>query len=87
VDVETTLRKFIQDTFGPRLGEKSLRDDDSLLDAGVIDSVGIFELVGFLQGTFGITIDDTEIVPEHFESVNTLAAFVRGKQASRADAV
>ena len=87
MDVQTTLRKFIQDNFAARLGNKELANDDPLLDTGVVDSVGIFELVGFLQTTFNVEIQDTEIVPEHFETLDSLAAFVRSKQGNRPDSV
>ena len=80
MDVETTLKKFITESFGARLGGKELGNGDPLLDTGVVDSVGIFELVGFLQATFDVDIQDMEIVPEHFESIDSLAAFVRSKQ-------
>jgi acyl carrier protein len=80
MDVHTTLRKFIEEGFAARRGKKDLSNDDSLLDSGLIDSAGIFELVGFLERSFNIQVDDAEIVPEHFESVNSLAAFVNSKQ-------
>lgn len=49
---------------------------DSLLDAGVIDSVGIFELVSYLEGQFGVKVADDEIVPDNFETVERIAALV-----------
>lgn len=56
-----------------------LGDDDSLLDEGVIDSTGVLELVMFIESTFPIEVDDGEIVPENFDSVNRIAAYVTGK--------
>ena len=81
--VEKTLREFIEETFVERKGKKDVANDDSLLDSGLIDSAGIFENVGFLERTFGLDIQDTEIIPENFETINSLSAFVRGKQGSR----
>lgn len=80
MDVETTLREFIQETFLARKGKRELSDGESLLDSGLVDSAGIFELVGFVERSFDVEIDDTDIVPENFETVNSLAAFVRGKR-------
>lgn len=71
------VQGYIQRTFGRAVGA-----DDSLLDSGLIDSTGIFELVVFLEETFGIKVDDTEIVPEHFETVAQIAAFVDRKRSS-----
>ena len=70
------IRAYLQRAHGKNVG-----DGDSLLDSGLIDSVGIFELVGFLEETFAIKIDDEQIVPEHFETVAQLAAFVEKTRA------
>jgi acyl carrier protein len=59
-----------------------LDDDVSLLDAGVIDSTGILELTMLVEETFGIEVRDEEIVPENFDSVDFLAAFIEGKRAT-----
>lgn len=65
------IRDYIQRTFG-----KAVSDGDSLLDSGLLDSVGIFELVSFLEETFAIKVEDEAIIPEHFETVALVAAFV-----------
>ena len=84
MDVETTLREFIEQNFVARKGQRQLSNEESLLDSGLVDSTGIFELVGFIERTFNLEIDDTDIVPENFETVNSLAAFVRSRQAQQA---
>lgn len=80
MDVEKQVRGFIEHYFVARKAKTDITDDESLLDSGLVDSAGIFELVGFLEKEFGIEIDDTEIVPENFDSISTLAAYVRSKQ-------
>lgn len=80
MDVEKQIRGFVEQYFTARKGKTDITDDESLLDSGLIDSAGIFELVGFLEKEFGIEIDDTEIVPENFDSISTLAGYVRSKQ-------
>lgn len=84
MDVQTVLRQFITDSFGARLSDQELSNTESLLDTGVVDSVGIFELVSFMQRTFNIEIEDTDIIPEHFDTIESLAIFVDSKRA-RAD--
>lgn len=79
MDVQTTLIAFIQESFLARKGKRELSNDESLLDSGLVDSAGIFELVGFIERTFDVEIDDTDIIPENFETVNSLAAFIRSK--------
>jgi acyl carrier protein len=56
-----------------------LRDDTSLLNSGVIDSGGVFELVEFVETQFKIKVADDEIVPEHFESIDSIAKLVESK--------
>ncbi|MGZ8197708.1 MAG: acyl carrier protein, partial [Burkholderiales bacterium] len=56
-------------------------DGVSLLDAGIIDSTGVMELVSFLEQEFGIQVDDQDLVPENLDSISALAAFVTRKLA------
>lgn len=58
-------------------------DDTSFLREGVIDSLGVVELVEFVQKKFGITVAQHEVTPDNFDSVAKLAAFVRGRVAAR----
>jgi acyl carrier protein len=77
------LRTFIIDSFlfGEAPAQGTLADEDSLLDAGIIDSTGVLELVMFVEERWGITIDDAELSPENLDSIARLAAFVSRKQA------
>jgi acyl carrier protein len=81
------LRQFIADNFlfaEPGAAE-SLGDGDSLIDAGLIDSTGVLELVGFLEQEFGIDVADEDLVPENLDSIARLAAFIDRKRADRVD--
>lgn len=51
-------------------------DDDSLLETGVIDSVAMVDLVGFLESRFSIKIDEDDMTPENFDSVSAIVAYV-----------
>ena len=79
MDTTDQIRAFIEKTFGKAVGV-----DDSLLDSGLLDSIGIFELTTFLESTFGITVEDEAIIPEHFETVALIANFVNRKKANTA---
>ncbi len=57
-------------------------DDVSFLEEGVVDSVGVMELVAFVEEEFGLKIDDMDVTPDNFDSVNKLAAFIRRKAAN-----
>ena len=79
-EVRSELRQFIVDNF--LMGDTSaqLRDADSFLETGVIDSTGMLEIVMFLEQTFDLKVADRELVPENLDSVNNLVQFVGRKQ-------
>ena len=76
---EEKLRTFIKGKF---LFERegALADDDSLLNSGLIDSTGIFELVAFIESEFGIKVLDEEVFPENFQTIGAIAAFIARKR-------
>jgi acyl carrier protein len=74
------IRKFIYERF-PK--SRKLEDSSRLLEEGVLDSLGVLELVTHLQDALGIPIDDEELVPENFASIDVIAAFVEAKVATR----
>lgn len=75
------IRTFIFENFLFDAEESALGNDDSFLEQGVIDSTGVLELVEWIEETFEIKIDDTELVPENLDSVNLIAAFIEKKNA------
>jgi acyl carrier protein len=74
-DVSADIRQFVVGNFLFGEGE-SLRNDDSFLETGIIDSTGVLELVGYLGKQFGITVEDHELVPENLDSVTQVASYV-----------
>lgn len=76
------IRKFIYDKF-PLAKSRKLQDWSQLLEEGVLDSLGVLELVNFLQDDHGIPIEDEELVPENFASIDAIAAFVEAKVAAK----
>lgn len=59
---------------------EELDHDDSLLELGIIDSVKMLELVDFLQTTYEITIDEDDMFPENFDSINAIVEFIGTKK-------
>ena len=62
----------------------SYGDDASFLEEGIVDSLGIVELVTFVEKRFGISVADHELIPDNFDSVRKLDAFVQRKQGAQA---
>lgn len=75
-DTTDRIRQFIVDDLGWRGDE--LTEDFPLLENRVIDSLGLFRVVGFLEDHYGVTIPDEKIVPASFSTLNTIAALVDG---------
>ena len=75
-EIETQVRSLIEDNFLFREDRSSLSDTESLIDAGLIDSTGILELVAFLEERFKIEIADADLVPANFDSINAIVAYV-----------
>ncbi len=61
--------------------QKKFHDGISFIDGGIIDSVGVLELVAFLEETFGFRVEDEELVPENLDSVDKLVTYVDLKLA------
>jgi acyl carrier protein len=62
--------------------------DTSFIGEGLIDSMGVMELLNFVQSEFDVRVEQQEVTPDNFDSINKLAAFVSRKQrvlASTAD--
>jgi acyl carrier protein len=79
LDIAKQFREFIIENFMLGRASEELTDDASLLDKGIIDSTGVLELVGFIEKTFEITVEDNELVPENLDSVQRLTAYVTRK--------
>ncbi len=79
-DIKEQVRDFIIENFLFGEGGEDLKDDDSFLEKGIIDSTGVLELVEWLEETFDFKVEDEELVPENLDSVNNLDAFISKKQ-------
>ncbi len=75
------VQNFLYGDAATRLGE-----NDSFSERGIVDSTGILELVAFVEESFKISVADEEILPDNFDSLAKLGAFVRRKQGGVSDA-
>jgi acyl carrier protein len=76
--IQDNIRTFVIQNF--LFGDgSSLQDQESFLEAGIIDSTGVLELVGFLESTFGIAVRDEDLVPANLDSVDRASRFVERK--------
>jgi acyl carrier protein len=73
-----TIRHFVVDNFMFGDGER-LKNDTSFLEAGIIDSTGILELIMFIEETFKIKVEDIELVPANLGNLTNVVEFVSRK--------
>lgn len=76
MDVKEQIRKYIAENFLFSSNGFNLDDDESFLEAGVVDSLGVVELVSFVEEKYKISVPDDDIVPDNFDSVDNLAAYI-----------
>jgi acyl carrier protein len=77
------VRKFIVQQF-PLARRRNISDNDNLLETGVIDSLGVLEIVTFLREEFSLEVEDDELTPENFQSISSIAGFVGQQLRSQA---
>ncbi len=77
MQVRNDLRAYILDNFLFTDEEDQLQDEVSLIDNGIVDSTGVLDLVGFIEETFEVQVPDTDLVPDNFDSVVKIEAYVK----------
>lgn len=73
-------RAYLRENFLYARADSILREDDSLIDTGVIDSIGVIELIAFLQEAFGIAVAEDEITERNLGSLAAIGTFVCEKR-------
>jgi acyl carrier protein len=76
-EVEAVINDYISRELVQDQALLPLDNETSLLKTGVLDSLSLLRLVVFVQDKFGVVVDDTELVPEHFDSVDAICAYLR----------
>jgi acyl carrier protein len=82
-ETERIIRDFIVDNYVYRTGGDAIDREDSFLALGLIDSVGILELVAFVEEMFSIRMADEDLIPENLDSIARLTAYIERKLATR----
>jgi acyl carrier protein len=78
--VETVINDYISRELIPNAALLPLANDTSLLDSGILDSLSLLRLVVFLEERFEITMGDADLLPENFDSVNAICAYLRARE-------
>jgi len=78
--VEQKVREYILENYLFTDDQSTLKNEDSFLEKGIIDSTGILEVIYFIEEDFAIKVSDEEMVPENLDSVNNIVKFIEKKQ-------
>ena len=77
--LKTQVRQYVVDNLLMGANAAELRDEHSFMETHVIDSVGVLELVSFLEKHFSIKVEDQEMLPENLDSLNGIARYLQRK--------
>ena len=80
-DVNTDVRRFILQKF-PLARKQQVKDNDALLEGGMLDSQGVLEVVSFIEERFAISVADEDLVPEHFQTIDRIGAYIHSKTSA-----
>ena len=84
--METVIKDYISRELVQDPALLPLADETPLLETGILDSLSLLRLVVFLEGRFGITMGDADLLPENFASVNTICAYLRAREPGKQQA-
>jgi acyl carrier protein len=78
MDILGHITSFIEDTF--LFGEKiQITENESLTKNNVLDSTGILEIISFIENRYSFSVQDEEIVPENFDSLQSIRQYIEKK--------
>lgn len=80
-EISTRLREYVTENFLYTRQDYEFSDTDSLLGHGIIDSMGVIELITFVQDEFGISVEENEIIEENFGTLAAITRFIESKRA------
>ena len=77
--MKTEIRDYLQ-AHRAAEGHVEFADGESLLEAGVVDSVTMIDLITFLESKYEVAVDEDDMIPENFDTVDAIVSFVSGKR-------
>lgn len=75
-NISSTIERFLVDEIMMASKDTKIDPDESLINSGVVDSLSLLRLINFIEERFGVVIEDEEVVPENFDTLNIMETFV-----------
>jgi acyl carrier protein len=79
-EIEQSVRAFITENFMLSDSDLEISSTESFLEKGLIDSMGVLEIVDFIENEFGFSVSDEDLLPENLDSIQLITAFVTRKR-------
>jgi acyl carrier protein len=80
--LESTITEYISKEIVAKPDLLPLQNDVSLLKGGILDSLSLLKLVMFIEERFRITVNDEELTPDNFETIDKICSFLQSKRTS-----
>ena len=74
------LRQFFQDEILKSAAPENFDDEFDLIENGILDSLAIMAVSGYIEQEFGVLVDSDDIIPENFKSVKSIVAYIDRKE-------
>ena len=82
VELGNEITNFLREKF-PLARKRNINENTPLLESGIVDSMGILDLVAFLEQRYSVAVGDDELIPENFNNISVLTTFVEQKLRDR----
>ena len=70
------VRNFIVSNLMKKQENKNITDSDNIIEEGIIDSLGLMKLINYIEDNFSLKIDDEDLTPDNFESIDIISSFI-----------
>lgn len=79
MEIVKTIERFIVDDLIVGNKDTTIDPNESLINQGIIDSLALLRLISFIEDQFGVKVEDTEMIPENFQTINDMRSFIEMK--------
>lgn len=80
MDTQAIIERFILDELLLGVGRDSIGSDEDLISTRILDSLALMRLIFFIEERFNVTVDDEELVPNNFQTINHIVVLIERKQ-------
>ena len=80
--IEAVIERFIVGDLLLGSNQTELDLNQPLISSGILDSLGLLQLMSFIKQQFGVAVQDGEVIPDNFQTIRRISTFIEGKQTS-----